>query len=174
MNLLWTAFVLFIFFSLTSLAWAGLSLAVWVPTRREDLDRILKLAELRRGQTLIELGCGTGLVARFIATHSPARVIGLELVLPLYWWSRFSRWRSRLPNLSFRWQDLFKADFSQADVIYVFGVPDTIKNRLKTKLERELKAGSRVISYAFPVEGWQPEQVDKPAASSVTIYRYHR
>ena len=49
---------------------------------------------------------------------------------------------------------------------------EQLKAKLKYKLEKELKPGTRVISYAFPIEGWQPKLISKPKPTEVTIYLY--
>jgi hypothetical protein len=77
-------------------------------------------------------------------------------------------------------QDLFKTDISQATVLTMYLLPDTV-NMLKDKLATELKPGTRIISHDYPLTGWIPEKYvqmdleDKVKISGVTttlIYMY--
>lgn len=159
---------------LSSVAIASLSLIVWVPTRKKDLPRILALADLKPGERFIDLGCGTGTVSHFVASKSSSAVTGIELALPFFLWCKARNCFSRRDNLSYVWGSLFKLDLREFDVVYVFGIPDKLKDKLKPKLEQELRPGSRVISYAFAIEGWIPAQISKPTPDSVSIYSYLR
>jgi len=83
-------------------------------------------------------------------------------------------------RVKFMKQDLFKTDISQATVLTMYLLPDTV-NLLKDKLLAELRPGTRVISHDYPLTGWIPEKYvqmdleDKVAISGVTttlIYMY--
>ena len=166
--------ILLIMIGLSAFAIPGFSFAPWVPTRRKDLVRVLKLAHVKQGERFFELGCGNGRVSCFVANQSSGRVTGIELSSVLYLICLVRGLLDRTGRLSFYHQNLFGQDLSQADVVYFFGMPDKIKDKLKTKLERELKIGARVISYVFPVEGWTPTAVDQPAPKDLQIFFYQR
>lgn len=168
----WIIFLLLL--CLSSVAAASLSLIVWVPTRKNDLPRILDLANLRPGERFIDLGCGTGTVARFIAAKSAAAATGIELALPFYFWCRASQLFDKNRNLRYVWGSLFRMNLKKFDVVYVFGIPDKLQSKLKPKLEQELKIGTRVISYAFAIKGWTPARISKPDPASASIYLYIR
>lgn len=170
MNIIFALLIL----SLLSTAYAGLSLIVWVPTRRIDLPRILSLANLQKDDVVYELGCGNGRVALYLAKHSPAKIIGLELALPFYLLSKIRQLTAGQKNLSIRCRNLFDTDLSAASIIYIFGIPDKLANKLRPKLERELKPGTKIISYSFPVAGWQPMLIDQPTINAAHIFVYQR
>src|SRR5207253_964187 len=68
-------------------------------------------------------------------------------------------------------QDLFKTDFSQATVLTMYLLPDTV-NLLKDKLLAELKPGTRIISHDYPLTGWIPEkyvQMDLEEKIKITV-----
>jgi SAM-dependent methyltransferase len=159
---------------LLSTAYAGLSLIVWVPTRRADLPRILKLADPRPNDIIYELGCGDGRVAAFLAEHSSAKIIGLELAWPFYLISKARQLLVGQNNLAIRCHNLFKTDLSDASTVYVFGIPGKLAEKLRPKLERELKPGAKVISYGFAIAGWQPEVMDQPSGKAARIFVYRR
>jgi len=156
---------------LLSLAIAGKSFAPWVPTHNKDLDRIFQLADLGPGEHFVELGSGDGRVCAYVA-KSGYRATGFEIAWPIYLVSLIRKIRNRNPNLNYKLKNFFKHDLSHTDVIYFFGMPDKIKSKLVSKLEHELTPGTRVISYAFPIEGWAHTRLDKPDPKAVDIYLY--
>ena len=168
--IIWLIFLVFIF----SLALAGWSFAPWVPAFKKDLPRIANLADLKPDQKFYELGSGTGRICFYINKVSGSQAIGLEIGLPLFLISKLKQVLARNKNVKFKYRNLFKQNLSDADVVYLFGIPRTIKDKLRQKLENDLKPGAKVISYAFPIEDWQPEIIDKPGAKDVSIYLYVR
>lgn len=159
-------------FCLLSVGYASLSLAPWVPSRKKDLPRIFKLAGLKPGEKFYDLGCGNGRLAIYAANNFQAQAIGVELALPLYFVCVIRRLFNGNKLLIFKLKNLFKENLSSADVVYIFGMPDKLKTKMREKLERELKLGARVITYAFPIKDWTPEIVDKPNERDISIYLY--
>jgi SAM-dependent methyltransferase len=163
-----------VLFIVATIGWAAFSFAPWVPMKSRDLARVFALANLKPGELFYDLGCGDGRVALAAAKKYKAKAIGLELALPLLWLCKLRRLFVRHANVKFKWKNLFREDLSRADVVYFFGLPSTIQNRLRQKLERELKSGARVVSYVFEIHGWQPAAVSKQANKDLPIYLYKR
>ncbi|OGF28896.1 hypothetical protein A2477_02440 [Candidatus Falkowbacteria bacterium RIFOXYC2_FULL_47_12] len=161
-------------FILATVAWAAFSFAPWVPMKSRDLARVFALANLKPNELFYDLGCGDGKVALTAAKKYRARAIGLELALPLLWLCKLRRLFARNSDVTFKWKNLFRENLSQADVVYFFGLPSTIRNRLRQKLERDLKPGARVVSYTFKIDGWQPAAVSKPSKKDLSVYLYIR
>lgn len=159
---------------LLSIGYTGLSLAPWVPSRKKDLKRIFRLADLKPGETFYDLGCGNGRLTIYAAKNFQARAIGLELALPLYFVCMIRKLFNRDKNLHFKLKNLFKEKLFDADVIYIFGMPNKLKTKLKEKLEAELKPGAKVITYAFPFKEWTPVKIDKPTENDISIYLYKK
>lgn len=157
---------------LLPMAFAAGSLAPWVPTRAADLSRINSLAALRAGQRVYELGAGNGRVSLYLARRYPGNTfVAVERAWPL---ALLSWFRSKIggdKNVSVKWADLFKSPLHEADIVYVFGMPEPLKLRLKLKLEQELRPGARLISYAFPLDGLKAQVIDT-ASGRATIYAY--
>lgn len=162
--------IIIIFIGFSTLAIAGKSFAPWVPTKKKDVGRVIKLAKIKPGEFWFELGCGDGRMSK-AAAQAGAKATGIELALPLYLAALI---RTRRTGTTIKFGSLFKTDLTKADVVYFFGMPDKIASKLKIKLEAELMPGTRVISYAFPVEGWEPLVVDKPTEDDIEIYLYRR
>jgi len=164
--------LLFIVFCLMSMGIAGLSLAPWVPTWKKDLPRIFKLAALKPGEVFYDLGCGNGKLVLYTAKNFKVKAIGLEIAVPLFLICKVRQFFSQDKNLSFKFKSFYNENLNYADVIYVFGRPETLKDKFKQKLKKELKPGSRVISYAFPIIGWLPKEISKPSPKDIEIYLY--
>ena len=156
-----------------SVALAGLSFAPWVPAWKKDLPRIFKLAQLKPGEVFYDLGCGNGKVVLYANKNFQAKAIGLEISLPMYLTCKIRQIFNYNRNLSFKLKNLYHQYLSNADVVYFFGMPDKVE-KLRAKLEKELKPGSRVVSYVFPVVGWQEIAKDKPNPKDIAIYLYQR
>jgi len=154
-----------------SYAYAGWKFAPWVPSYRKDLDRALKLAGLKAGESFVDLGCGDGRVVIEAAEKFGADASGYEIALPMILVLLLRRKRERV---RFRFKSLFDADLTKTDVVYLFGTPPTLRGKLTAKLERELKPGARVVSYAFSLEGWEPAATDRPDPKSLPIRLYVR
>jgi SAM-dependent methyltransferase len=142
----------------------------WVPTWKKDLDRFLKLADIKPDQVVYDLGCGDGVVV-MAAAKKGARAIGLEVsILPFlmaYARKFFSRSKAQI-----KFRDFWLVDLREADVVYFFLIP-RIYSRLKDKLEKELKPGTKVIAYVWPIDGWQATVIDKPEGRPA-MYLYIR
>ncbi len=151
---------------------AAWSMAPWVPAWKKDLPRIFSLAQLQPGETFYDLGCGNGKVVLCAGEMYQAKATGIELALPLYLVCKVRQVMYRNPNIAFRFGNLFSQDISDADVVYVFGMPDKLSARLRKKLEAELKPGTRVVSYVFPIGDLAPIHIDKPNPDDVSIYLY--
>lgn len=159
------------FVILLSFAYAAMSGAPWVPTWKRDIDRAADLLDLKEGERFYELGCGDGRVCLNFAKRSGANVTGIELSI-LQWFVANVRKLVSGSSARFRLANAFSVDLSDADALYVFLMPDTYK-KIKPKLERELKKGTRVVTYVWPIPGWNPAYVDRVEGSS-DLYLYVR
>lgn len=170
---LWLAVLVLVLLVAGTAAWAGLRAAPYVPTLGRDVDRLLDIAQVRPGETVIDLGGGDGRIVAAAAARG-ANAIGYEIsLLPyLVGWirCRFSPNRARI---SWQARDFFQTDVSAADVVTVFLTPMAMK-KLEPKLSRELRPGTRVVSYAFQVPGWVPVRKDKPDPRRFAIWVYQR
>jgi SAM-dependent methyltransferase len=165
-------FLLFLLICCFNLVFSVLSFAPWAPSRRRDLVRIFKLADLKPGQTFYDLGCGDGRLAVYAAKNFKVKAIGLEISFPLYLICRWRRFFLRHYNIRFKFKNLYKENLSPADVIYLFGMPNSLNEKFSAKLKNELKPGAKIISYSFKLAGWTPKVVDKPREKDLPIYLY--
>lgn len=153
-------------------AWAGWRAAPFVPTRQRDVERMLRLAEVKPGELVYDLGAGDG---RFLlaAARRGARAVGFEIsILPfLIACLRLALGRATAARIELK--DFFRQDLSAADVIVCFLTPAAMA-KLGPKFSRELKPGARIVSYAFSLPGWTPAVKDKPTPQTMSVYLYRR
>lgn len=161
-----------LFICVVSFAYAGLRGAPWVPTWKRDIERLRVLLDLKPGERFYELGCGDGRVTMALSRATGAQGIGIELSLAQWAVAKLRAALSPSVNAHFLFGDVFSKDLSQAEAVYLFLMPETYK-KIKPKLERELKPGTRVVSYVWPIPDWTPRVVDRHPNAPV-LYLYIR
>jgi SAM-dependent methyltransferase len=160
---------------------AGLLLAQRTPQRSPDVpfeptppyivDEMLKLAGVRKGDVVYDLGCGDGRIVIGAAQRFGARGVGIDID-PQRIKESLGNARAAgvLDRVSFRNEDLFEADIAQATVVTLFLWPE-VNLKLRPKLWRDLKPGTRVVSYYWDMGDWAPEkQVDVKNGHSVYLW----
>jgi len=166
--LIWLYIIVFIF-ALTFL-YAAWRAAPWLPMRSQDVKRAMALAEIKVGEKFYDLGAGDGRML-FGAAALGATAEGFEISLLPYLIAKFkiifSREKNR-PKIFFH--DFWKINLAGADVIFVFLLP-RIMEKLKEKMEKELKPGARIICYTWPMPGWEPKKISE-AAGGAKAYLY--
>jgi SAM-dependent methyltransferase len=120
--------------------------APFLPVRKVDAEAALDLAELKAGQTLIDLGSGDGRLL-LAAAQRGASAIGYEVNPIMYLWSLVVTWRYRR-QISVRLQNFWRLPLPPADVIYIFLI-DRYTARLDAKLGQEVARPTKVVSYVF-------------------------
>jgi len=126
-------------------------LAPYVPTPDVVVRRLFQLAQLKRGQLVYDLGCGFGNVLLLAAREFGAKCIGVELDD-----ARFEKCRQVLDTaiwessfeLTVLHQHILESDISQADVVFAYLLPLS-NEKIRGKLEREVKVGATVVSHDF-------------------------
>ncbi len=128
---------------------------------------MLKLADVKASDFVIDLGSGDGRIVIVAARHFGARGLGVEIVPELVEKSRDNAKQAGVADrVEFREQDLFATDLSQATVITMYLLPE-VNLLLKPKL-RKLKPGTRIVSHDWDMGTWAPDRTvtvevpDKP------------
>ncbi len=152
--------------------YAGYRAAPWVPTFKSDTKRFLRLADIKPGQKVYDLGCGDGRLV-VAAAKAGGQAVGFEISLLPYLAAKWRIWRSPFrKQCQIKLKDFWKADLNEADVVYFFLMPKVF-TKMKAKLEKELKPGAKVVIYTWPMEGWVPLVADCPIGKT-PIYVYQR
>jgi SAM-dependent methyltransferase len=150
------------------------ALAPFVASPQPIVDRMLDLAAVKPGETVVDLGCGDGRILITAAHRYGAKGVGIELSEKLVQSANDAIKRQGLQDqVKVVQGHLLEADVSGADVVTLY--LDTGSNDLlRPNLEKSLKPGARVVSHDFEVRGWKPVKVDKIFAynRNHTIYVY--
>jgi precorrin-6B methylase 2 len=132
---------------------------IYVPTPPEVVDAMLKVANVRQGDVLYDLGSGDGRIPIMaVQKYNVARATGIE-INP----ERIMEAQENLKaagvgdRVRFRNEDLFEANFSDATVVTLYLLP-ALNVKLLPKLLKDLKPGTRVVSHAFAMGDWKPEK----------------
>lgn len=145
-----------------------------MPMWSADVKRLIKLAEVRPGQKVYDLGCGDGRVL-FAAVKVGAIGEGYEISLLPFLLAQIRRFFIKMKNqklYKIKFKDYWFSDLRDADVVYFFQMRDT-NLKLKVKLEKELRPGAKIVAYVWPIKGWAPARVDK-LAGKPDLYLYNR
>jgi len=130
----------------------------WEPSPRDVVAEMLTMAEVGADDVLFDLGCGDGRIVIEAARQRGAQGVGIDLDPRRIRESVESTDRAGVRDcVRFLNEDLFEADISEATVVALFLFPD-VNLRLRSKLLKDLKPGTRVVSYCHSMEQWQPDR----------------
>jgi SAM-dependent methyltransferase len=162
-KLAWAAFALLSFHASAQDALKDLD-TPYVPTPQVVVDRMLDLAQLKAGETVIDLGSGDGRIMIEAASKYGARGFGVEIDPLLVKLSNENARRAGVADrVKFLQQDLFKTDFHEANVLTLYLLPD-VNLALRPKILAELKPGARVVSHDYNMGDWRPDAEETIAA----------
>jgi len=123
--------------------------APFVPTPMTRVRHMVKLANLKKGDRVYDIGCGDGRMVYIAANEYGAKATGFELSPMVYALARFRKlfWRSKaqIKFANFKTQSV-----KDADVIFCYLLPECFA-KIEDKLIAELKTGARIVSYAFEI-----------------------
>ena len=141
----------------------------YVPTPQQVVDTMLEVADVKPGDVLYDLGSGDGRIVVTAAQRFGVRGVGIDINPERIQEAEANARQAGVQHLTeFREEDLFKADFSQATVVTMYLLP-SINNRLKPQL-LNLKPGTRIVSHAFDIEGWEPDRVVEVDGRTVYLW----
>jgi cyclopropane fatty-acyl-phospholipid synthase-like methyltransferase len=131
----------------------------YVPTKQEVVEEMLRMAGVKPGDVVYDLGCGDGRIVVTAAQKFGARGVGVDIDPRRIAEANENARRAGVESqVSFRIGDLFDADIREATVVTLYLLPD-VNLRLKPKLRRDLKPGTRVVSHDFSMgDDWKPEK----------------
>ncbi len=140
--------------------------AIYVPTKKERINKIIRFAEIRPGEKAVDLGSGDGRLVIALA-KAGAESYGYEVNPVLVYKSKKNIQDAGLEEKAFiSLGSFWQADLSEFDVVVVYGMKH-VMSRLGKKLKKELKKDARVISNTFELPGWS--QVKKE--DNIYLYR---
>lgn len=163
----------FIFFMvvLFTYAYGGIKAAPWVPMRGRDLSRINRLMPMKSDDVVYDLGCGDARTLTNALEQGANRAVGYEVSLMPYILARI-RGRKYKNKLQIHYTDFWKEDVSEATMIFLF-LSYNAHAKLGKKFMHELRPGTRIATYVWPIEGWIPKVIDK-TPGNLSLYIYER
>ena len=139
---------------------------------------MLKLAELKPGEVLFDLGAGDGRTVIMAAKTFGARGVGVELREDLAKKAMSTIHDNALADkVTIVNGDMFGVNLTSADVVFLY-LTTSANEKIRPKLDAELKKGVRVVSHDYEIIGWKPLKVENFCENpqmgypSHTIYLY--
>jgi SAM-dependent methyltransferase len=132
----------------------------YVPTSYEVVDAMLTMAKVTKDDVVYDLGSGDGRLVISAARDYGARGVGID-VTPrrILEANENARRVGVVDKVTFIQGDMFVEDISEATVVTLY-LLDELNLRLRPKLLRELKPGSRIVSNTFKMGDWEPEAIE--------------
>jgi SAM-dependent methyltransferase len=144
---------------------------IYVPTPQETVDAMLKLAEVKAGDVVYDLGSGDGRIPITAAKTYGVKSVGIDIDPERIAEANQNAKAAGVTNkVTFRQADLFASDISEASVVTLY-LLSSLNDKLRPKLMKELKPGTRVVSHAFPMTGWEPEKTVQTGGGVIYLWR---
>jgi len=129
---------------------------IWVPTPPELIAAMLDMAKVTPSDYVMDLGSGDGRIV-IAAAKRGATALGIEYNPEMVELSKLNAQKEGVAGkASFMQADIFETDFSKATVITMYLLPD-LNLKLRPKI-LEMKPGTRIVSHAFTMDDWEPDQ----------------
>jgi len=133
--------------------------APYVSTPDNVVEAMLELGRVGPADYLVDLGCGDGRIVITAAKKLGARGMGVDLDSSLVAGARRAAEREGVAGrVSFQANDLFFTDISRATVVTMY-LLQSVNLRLRPRLLKELKPGTRIVSHDFDLDRWQPDEM---------------
>ncbi len=154
-------------------------LAPYYPTPETIVEKMLSLGGLKAGEKMYDLGSGDGRIVIVAAQKFHAEAVGVELDKDLCKQSAAKILKLGLDkNARIVNGDLLKQNYSSADLVTVYLLPDAVNNKVQPLLDKQLKKGARIVAKDFDFRNWTPEKVENIAddgeGRSHTLYLYRK
>ena len=128
------------------------------PSPQNVVERMLKLANVHKGDVVYDLGCGDGRIVITAAKQFGTTGVGIDIdPIRIKDSLQNARKAGVMNRVTFRLEDLFTADIQEATVVTLF-LSGSVNSKLRSKLLQELKPGTRVVSYYWDMDDWKPDK----------------
>ena len=149
------------------------SLAPYVPTAADVVERMLTLADVKKDDVVYDLGCGDGRIP-IAAAKRGARAVGVDIdPVRIQESNANAKAAGVTDRVEFRLQDAMTVDVSPATVVTLYLLSSS-NAKLRPILTKQLKPGSRIVSHAFSMgPAWPADKVDtftSARGDEVTLY----
>lgn len=131
---------------------------IWVPTPDEVVDRMLKMAQVKADDYVVDLGAGNGKIAIAAAKNFGARAMGIEYNPDMAKHAQENAVKAGVQARAKIVQgDIFQSDFTQATVITMYLLP-ALNLKLRPQI-LSMKPGTRIVSHSFTMDDWEADEI---------------
>ena len=142
----------------------------YVPTPLPVVDAMLDLAKVNKSDVVYDLGCGDGRIVVRAATRFGCHGVGVDLNPERVREAKANASRANVTELTrFEVGDVFEFDFSAASVVTMYLLP-SVNLKLRPRLLKELKPGTRVVSHDFHMGDWVAETTREVGRSRIYLW----
>ena len=142
----------------------------YVPTPMPVVAEMLRMANVKQGDVLYDLGSGDGRIPIMAAREYGIRAVGIDIdPQRIAEANKNARAAGVTQKVRFIQGDLFEADFSEATVVTLY-LLNSLNERLRPKLLRDLKPRTRIVSHDFDMGDWQPEKTAYVNGSRIYLW----
>ena len=145
------------------------SLAPHVPASEDAVRKMLQFAELQSGEQLYDLGSGDGRIIIMAAKEFGVKATGVELRDDLVQHTRKRIEELGLNHVEVVHGDLMQVEISNADVVTLY-LTTSANEKIAPKLMKELRPGSRVVSFCFRIPSWEPSKTLQLGTRTLYLY----
>jgi hypothetical protein len=141
----------------------------YLPSTQVAVEEMLRLADVRASDVVVDLGSGDGRIPITAATQFGARGFGVDIDAKLVEEANENARKAGVADrVHFVQRDVFETDIREASVVTLYLLTGLV-NRLKPKLMKELRPGTRIVAHDFGFKDWTP---DRSATISKNYYLY--
>jgi SAM-dependent methyltransferase len=142
---------------------------IWIPTPPELVEKMLTMAKVTPQDRVYDLGAGDGIIAIAAAQKFKANAVGIEYNPDM---AEFARRKVAEAGVQDKVRiitgDIFKEDFSSANVITMYLLPE-LNLRLRPTI-LQMKPGTRVVAHAFDMGDWQADETATAAGATAYLW----
>ncbi len=128
----------------------------FVPTPMPAVHKVLKAAKIKKGDKVYDIGAGDGRFVHFAAKDYGANATGFEMDPFVFFIAKMRQWiwhwKGKIVHGDFQKQSL-----KDANILVCYMMPKTLE-KFQAKFDRELRKGTKVVSYGFHIGSWKPKQ----------------
>ena len=155
----------FLFFLFLWLIWT--KSVPYIPLTKKQLKAINRHIKLKSTDKIVDLGCGDGRVLRIFEKQGVKDLTGYEVNFLVYLLARIKNKISKSESKIY-FKDFKKVNLSGYNTVFCY-LSDYYMNSLKEKFDKELKPGTKIISYIFKIKDWHKPEIIK--SGKIFVYK---
>ncbi|KKU80174.1 MAG: hypothetical protein UY05_C0012G0012 [Candidatus Peregrinibacteria bacterium GW2011_GWA2_47_7] len=145
----------------------------YVPSRNRVVNRMIRIADLKKDDVVFDLGCGDGRLLIAAEKQKGVKAAeGFEIAPLVYLLAQFRKWLAH-SRMKIHFKNLFDVRLRRANVIFCYLLPGAMK-RLSKKFRKECEKGTRIVSHTFRIPDMEPIKIFKKnkRRNLPTVYLY--